>query len=315
MAAGMNTKTGRDLIHRWKGNPAITIENLSFPCADICNAGVVKYQDEYLLLTTIQSLKGSYSIYLATSQDGLHFSVADEPLLAPRLEEPFAIYEEDGILDCRVTAFEGYYYLLFDALGKHGYRLGLARTKNFKNIERLEFISEPDTKSGALFPAKIKGRYARLARPWEGGSIWISYSDDLVYWGASEVVITPRGGFWDSDRIGVAAPPMRVKSGWLIIYYGVKNTSAGPLFRLGAVILDPRNPAKVLGRTDTPILSPREDFERIGDMPNLVYSCGALIEEDDKLRLYYGAANSCIAIGTAPLESIISACLEKSKHF
>ena len=124
--------------------------------------------------------------------------------------------------------------------------------------------------------------------------------------------MTPRGGFWDCDRIGVASPPTLTRAGWLFIYYGVKRTSAGPLFRLGAAILDTRNPAKVVGRTNVPILSPREDYERIGDLPNLVYSCGIIIEDNDEVKLYYGASNSCIAVGTTTVETIMAACLEQT---
>ncbi len=308
----MNNRRSRDLIHRWEGNPTITIDDLSFPCADICNAGAIKIDGEYLLLITIQSLEGFYAIYPAHSQDGYHFTVENQPVLAPTSDGPRAVYDRQGTLDPRIVPLDGHYYVSYDVLGRHGYRLGLARSKDFRTFEHLAHVSEPDTKSGALFPRKIKGKYARLERPWEGGSIWISYSTDLEYWGWSEVVMTPRGGFWDCDRIGVASPPTLTRAGWLFIYYGVKRTSAGPLFRLGAAILDTRNPAKVVGRTNVPILSPREDYERIGDLPNLVYSCGIIIEDNDEVKLYYGASNSCIAVGTTTVETIMAACLEQT---
>ena len=121
--------------------------------------------------------------------------------------------------------------------------------------------------------------------------------------------MTPRGGFWDPSRIGTATPPIEISEGWLIVYYGVKDTSAGPLFRLGAAILDKENPAKVVGRTNVPILSPRENYERIGDVPNLVFSCGAILEPNGELKLYYGASNSCICIGTTDIGAIVAACL------
>ncbi|MFB0517372.1 MAG: glycoside hydrolase family 130 protein [Candidatus Neomarinimicrobiota bacterium] len=305
----MPKKRSRDLIHRWEGNPIITIEDLSFPCADISNAGVVKFGGEYILLLTIQSLEGFYYIYPARSKDSQHFEIGNKPVLAPSKKGPTAVYDQMGVLDARVTRLGNYYYISYDALGPHGYRLVLARTQDFKSFERLGFISEPDVKGGALFPRKIRGKYARLERPWEGGSIWISFSEDLKYWGWSEVVMTPRGGYWDCDRIGVATPPMKIEQGWLLIYYGVKHTSAGPLFRLGAAILDTRNPVSVLGRTDEPILSPREYYERIGDLPNLVFSCGAIIESDDEVKLYYGSSNSCIAMGTTMVEKIVAACM------
>lgn len=304
----MMKKRSRDLIHRWEGNPIITIEDLTFPCADISTAGAIKVGGEYILLLTVQSLEGFYSIYPARSMDGYHFEVSDKPVLTPSMDGPASLYDRMGVLDARVVRLGTEYYVSYDALGPHGYRLALARTVDFKKFKRLGFMSEPDTKGGVLFPKKIKDKYVRLERPWEGGSIWLSYSQDLEYWGWSEVILTPRGGYWDCDRVGVATPPMKVDQGWLIIYYGVKHTSAGPLFRLGAAILDARNPARVVHRTDEPILSPREKYERIGDLPNLVFSCGAVIESDSEVKLYYGASNSCLAVGITTVERIVAAC-------
>ena len=306
---------GRDIIHRWEENPIITIEDLSFRCMDICNAGAVKVADQYILLLTIQNLEGRYSIYCAQSRDGYHFEVGDRPFLSPCQDKPLAIYEERGVLDGRVVLLEGVYYICYDALGRHGYRAALARTEDFRTVQRIGHVSEPDTKGGVLFPRKIKGKYARLERPWEGRSIWVSYSEDLEYWGWSEVVATPRGGFWDSDHIGIATPPIEIDPGWLFIYYGIKQTSTGPLFRLGAVILDAENPTEILGRTNAPILSPREDYERIGDVSNLVFSCGAIIEPNDEVRLYYGASDSCICLGTTKVQNIVQACLKSEREF
>lgn len=302
-------------MHRWGGNPLLTIDDLSFRCNIIRNAGAIKVAGEYILLLTIQCLKGVHRIFCARSRDGYYFDVSDYPLMAPSQEEEFAVYEQMGVLDARVVPLDGSYYICYDALGPHGYRLGLARTSDFRTVERIGLVSEPDTKCGALFPTRIKGRYARLERPSAGGSIWVSYSDDLQNWGWSEVVMTPRGGFWDNDRIGVATPPMPTDRGWLCVYYGVKETSAGPVTRLGAAILDGEDPAQVVGRTNVPILSPREDYERVGEVPNLVYSCGAIAEVSGEIELYYGAANSCICMGTTPVDAIVEACLEGGGEF
>jgi predicted GH43/DUF377 family glycosyl hydrolase len=302
-------KRHRDLVHRWEGNPIITIEDLSFRCADISNAGAIKLRGEYILLVTIQSLEGLHSIYLARSSDGIDFNVESDPFIYPTKNGPEAEYDRLGVLDARIVRLGNRYYISYDAFGPHGYRLGLARTEDFKSVERLGFISEPDMKGGVLFSRKINGFYARLERPWESGSIWMSVSKDLAYWGRAEVILTPRGGFWDCDRVGVAAPPLLIDQGWLLIYYGVKHTSAGPLFRLGAAILDSDNPMQVIARTDEPILSPREYYERIGDLPNLVFSCGAIIESDGEVKLYYGASNSCIALGITSVTRIVEACM------
>jgi predicted GH43/DUF377 family glycosyl hydrolase len=125
----------------------------------------------------------------------------------------------------------------------------------------------------------------------------------------------PRGGFWDLNRVGASTPPMKIEEGWFFLYYGIKETSAGPLFRLGAAILDHDNPQRVVGRTNVPILSPRTMLERLGDVPNLVFSCGALIEPNDEVKVYYGAANSCICLGVTTIDEIVRACSESMKEF
>ncbi len=304
----MPLKKQHDIIHRWEGNPVITMEDLPFKASDICNAGVVKINGAWLLLVTIETLRGHKKLYIARSEDGRYFNVDPEPFI----DQADKQYEETSVMDAFITPFEDAYYISYIAESHCGYRIGLARTDDFKTVTRLGFVSEVDTKGGALFPEKINGRFARLERPWAGGRIWISYSDDLVYWGGSEVVLSPRPGHWDTHRVGNAAPPVKVKDGrWLLLYYGIKDTSAGPLFRIGAVFLDPDNPAKVLSRTNIPILSPRERYERVGDIPNLIFSRGAILE-DETLLLYYGASDSCICLGSTTIDKIEQECI-KSK--
>jgi predicted GH43/DUF377 family glycosyl hydrolase len=311
----MPRKKQSDIIHRWEGNPVVNMEDLSFRASDICTAGAVKMVDTYLLLITIESLRGHKSLYLARSTDGHYFEVDDEPFIKRSADKAFKKYEEIGVMDGRITPFEDTYYITYTAESLHGFRIGLARTDDFENVTRLGLISAVDTKGGTLFPEKINGRYVRLERPWSGGRIWISYSDDLVYWGGFEALLSPRPGYWDPSRVGDAVPPIRLKDGrWMLIYYGIKDTSAGPLFRIGAVFLDPDNPAKVLTRTNVPILSPRKRYERIGDIPNLVFSCGAILE-GEKLLLYYGAADSCICLGSTTIDKIEQECVKSKGEF
>ena len=311
----MDAKMGRDVVTRWVDNPLITIEDLPFACSDIWNAGVVRFGGEYLLLITIEQLHGLTAIYLARSHDGRHFTVEPRPLMSPRGPGPLGRYQKRGIRDARITPLDGTHYITYVADSEPGLRLGLARTDDFQDIHWMGLLTQPDTKGGALFPEKIGGRYALLERPDPGMSIWICYSDDLTFWGAAEVVMTPRGGFWDSHRIGAAAPPLRIDEGWLLIYYGEKSTSAGPLVRLGAAILDAEDPAKVVARSNIPILAPRERYERIGDVTNVVFSCGALLEDDGEMKIYYGASDSCICLGTTTLDEIVCVCHECEEEF
>ena len=311
----MPRRKRRDVIHRYEGNPIITLEDLPFAAAHIWNAGVARFRDEYLLLITVGGLEGLFRIYLASSRDGREFQINPEPFMEASAQGLFAPYEEFGIRDPRITQVDGTFYITYVADSPHGLRIGLARTDDFQSAEKIGLITEPDNKNGALFPRKIGGMYAMLERPFAGDRIWISYSDDLTYWGSSTVVMTPRGGFWDPTRIGAAAPPIEIKQGWLLLYYGEKGTSAGPLVRLGAAILDRDDPSQVIARSNIPILSPREDYERIGDVRNVVFSCGALLEDKQELKLYYGASNSCICLGTGDLEDVVAACHESGEEF
>ena len=154
-----------------------------------------------------------------------------------------------------------------------------------------------------------------MERPASGNSIWLSYSDDLVFWGSSEVVLSPRSGFWDSARVGTGTPPIKLSDSWLIIYYGVKKTSAGPLFRLGAALLDLDNPTKLIGRANIPVLAPREDYERIGDQGNIVFCTGAFIQQKNKLQIVYCGADSCICIGSTSIDEIIDSCMSSKEDF
>ena len=298
---------GGDVISRHPSNPLIGLEDIPFRCSDIWNAGVARHNGRWLLLISIEELEGRHAIYLAASDDGVHFTVEPTPIMAPIADGPDHAYESLGIRDPRITPVDGTYYITYMAEGEHGLRQGLAKTDDFKRIERIGYISQVDVKSGALFPQKIDDQYVVLSRPDAGNSIWLSRSPDLTFWGGHTVVMTPRGGYWDANRIGTAAPPIRVDAGWLLIYYGAKSTSAGPLVRLGAAVLDATDPSKVIARSNIPILAPREKFERIGDVPNVVFSCGAILEGNE-LVVYYGASDSCICRGTAQLKNVLNAC-------
>lgn len=311
----LTKRRSRDIVSRWEGNPLIHINSLSFPCADIHNTAVVMFNDKVYLLVTIEHLSGLRCIHLATPTANGYFKVHQKPLLSPSDESEYSRHRTGGVMDARITVLDGVYYIMYTALGEHGYRLGLAKTNDFKSVERLGIISEPDTKAGILFPARVNGNYARLERPDDGGSIWMSFSPDLIHWGGSELIIRPRGGFWDSDRIGPGATPIEIEQGWLLIYYGVKVTSSGPIFRIGTVILEKDNPTKVVGRANIPILSPRMNYERVGDVPNIVYSNGAVLTEDGTLNIFYGAANSCICIGTTTINEVVANCVDSEHEY
>lgn len=296
-----------DVLHRWEGNPAITVEDVPFRANTVFNGTPVRTEDGIYLLLRVEGQHGYSFFALARSEDGLHFRLDDEPVMLPAREGPFAMYENKGIEDPRITVIDGVCYVVYTAVGDCGPRIAIAKTDDYVNYERIAIVSEPGNKDGILFPRKIGGRYARLDRPigMGVGSMWVSYSPNLIDWGNSEVIMTPRRGYWDDHRIGASVTPIETDAGWLEIYHGVKMTSAGPIYRIGMVLLDLDDPSKVIKRAEAPILSPREDYERIGDIGNVCFACGAIVDEGGDMKVYYGAADTSICIATCNLNKLL----------
>jgi predicted GH43/DUF377 family glycosyl hydrolase len=298
----------RDLLHRWEGNPAITLEDIPFQANTVFNGTPIVFGGEINLLLRVEGSQGYSFFALARSKDGLHFNVDEKPVMLPQKDGPFAKHEIKGIEDPRATLLENTWYIVYTPVGPCGPRIAIAKTDDLVNYERIAIVSEPGNKDGILFPCKINGKYARFDRPIGNGrgSLWISYSPDLIFWGDSKVVMTPRKGFWDDYRIGASTPPIKTNEGWLEIYHGVKMTSAGPIYRAGTVLLDLDDPSKVIKRGISPILSPRENYERIGDVPNVCFPCGAIVDDDSNMKIYYGAADTSICIATTSLEELLN---------
>jgi predicted GH43/DUF377 family glycosyl hydrolase len=185
----------------------------------------------------------------------------------------------------------------------------VALTRDFETVERIGLAFPPNNKDAALFPRKFDGLYAMLHRPVVGGgSIWIGYSPDLVYWGKCQVVIPVRGGpWWDGRRVG-AAVPIETEAGWLVIYHGVKEVVGGPIYRFGAALLDLDEPHRMIARARRWLLAPREPYEQMGDAPNVVFPCGGFVRGEE-LWVYYGAADSSICLATARLEDVLEVVL------
>ncbi len=147
--------------------------------------------------------------------------------------------------------------------------------------------------------------------------IWISFSPDLIHWGDPRPVMGPRPGKWDSLKIGAGAPPIQTDAGWLEIYHGVRRTMSGVIYRLGAVLLDLEQPWRVIGRADEAIFSPIAPMDFLGNVPNVVFTCGAILEPDGELKVYYGAADQAIGLATCNVNEVIDACRkgQQVSHF
>ena len=305
-----------DLVTRYHKNPILTKADVPYPVETVHNAAAVKYEGRYMLLFRAHRRNGRSIIGIAESDDGYDFRVRAEPFMVPATEGVFAEYEEYGVEDCRVSPVEGAYLLTYSAYSRHGVRIGLARTRDFKNIERIALITQADMRNVVIFPEKIDGRYARLDRPHSNiapWSIWISYSPDLVYWGDSRLLIKPATYHWDEQKVGPGAPPIKTEAGWLSIYHGVFPTMSGGIYRLGVALHDLADPAKVLAVADDWILQPTDPWEVSGYVANVVFTCGAIPEDDGTVKIYWGGTDSVMCVGTARIEDLVDLCLRSPR--
>ncbi|VAW17304.1 FIG01423360: glycoside hydrolase [hydrothermal vent metagenome] len=304
------------LITRYAHNPILTKNDVPYPVATVHNAAVVKHNGKYIMIFRSHKLNGRSILGLAESGDGYQFKVSSTPFMIPATHGMFKEYEEFGIEDPRVVFIEGEYLITYSAYSKHGVRIGLAKTKDFKSIERFSFITQADYRNVVIFPEKINGLYVRLDRPhseispW---SIWISYSPDLKYWGESKLIMNPQQYHWDEMKIGPGAPPIKTPHGWLNIYHGVFPTMDGCVYRLGVALHDLGDPSKIIAVGDEWILQPEEEYEITGYVHNVVFTCGAVPEDDGTVKIYWGAADKVMCVGTAELEGLVNHCLNNPR--
>jgi predicted GH43/DUF377 family glycosyl hydrolase len=304
------------VIKRYEKNPILTKEDIPYPVATVHNAGVTKYQGRYIMIFRSHLTNGRSILGLARSDDGYHFKADKTPFMTPAGSGVFREYEEYGVEDPRVTFIDGEYVITYSAYSRHGVRIGLAKTGDFEKIERFALITEADYRNVVIFPGKFNGLYARLDRPhseispW---SIWISYSPDLRYWGDARVIMKPAAYHWDQMKIGPGAPPFKTGQGWLNIYHGVFPTMSGSVYRLGAALHDLNDPARVIGVSDHWILQPEEPYEISGYVHNVVFTCGAVPEEDGTVKIYWGGADTVMCVGTAQIYDLVKLCLESPR--
>ena len=304
------------LIKRYQHNPILTKDDVPYPVATVHNAAVVKHEGKYIMVFRSHQLNGRSILGIAVSNDGYTFKVNDKPFMIPSTEGIFKEYEAYGVEDPRITFMDGEYLITYSAYSRHGVRIGLAKTKDFKSVKRISLITESDYRNVVIFPEKFGGLYARLDRPhseispW---SIWISYSPDLKYWGDSKLIMKPLQYHWDEMKIGPGAPPIKTSRAWLSIYHGVFPTMDGSVYRLGVVLHDLEDPSKIIAVGDEWILQPEEVYEITGYVHNVVFTCGAVPEDDGSVKIYWGGADKVMCMGTANLEDLVDHCLNKPR--
>jgi len=304
------------LVQRYSKNPILTKKQVPYPVATVHNAGVTKFENKYMMLFRSHLLNGRSIIGLAESKNGYDFKVCPEPFLTPATEGNFKIYEEYGVEDPRITFINNEYLITYSAYSRYGVRTGLAKTGDFKSVQRLSIITEADYRNTIIFPEKFNGLYARLDRPHSDispWSVWISYSPDLKYWGESKLVMKPLQYHWDEMKIGPGAPPIKTGKGWLNIYHGVFETMDGSVYRLGVALHDLIDPSIIVGIGDNWILQPEEPYELTGYVHNVVFSCGAVPEDDGTVKIYWGGADSVMCLGTALIDELVDLCIHHSR--
>lgn len=262
----------------------------------------IDFSDPRLVVTPFGTYLTSIShLQVARSTDGIRFNVERDGVIFP-VEE----YETYGIEDPRISFIDGLYYICYVGVCPYGVSTCLVSTEDFVRFDRHGIVFCPENKDVAFFPGQAGGRYYALERPvsplFGRQDIWIAESGDLICWGNHRRLMSPRVGYWDEVKVGAGAVPVMTEAGWLEVYHGVDKENK---YCLGAVLLDAEQPWKVLSRSELPILEPEVDYEREGFIKDVVFSCGLLCE-DDKLKIYYGAADTSIAYAQLALEQVLS---------
>ncbi|MDI9261091.1 glycoside hydrolase family 130 protein [Alicyclobacillus sendaiensis] len=274
----------------------------SDPRFDFSDPRAVRRKDtlEPVWLTSMSHLR------LARSRDGRHFTVDERPFLAPQTP-----YEAFGVEDPRVAEIDGAFYITYTAVSGYGIAVGLAVTRDFRDVRRLGLILPPENKDVVLFPERIGGRYYLLHRPAPKSmgdlDIWIASSLDLETWGRHQLLIGRRPGMWDGARVGGGAVPIRTDKGWLVLYHGADERNQ---YAMGACLLDLEDPSHVLARSQEPILKPETPYELNGFFGGVVFSCGAWVE-GDVVHLYYGVSDEAMAGADLSLKELVDLAISE----
>lgn len=309
-------------LKRHPANPLLKPTKNWWENKAVFNPGVAIYHDKIVLLYRAVGDDHISRLGYAQSSDGIHFKRFDTPRYDSPVNDP---YERIGAEDPRITKIGKNYYILYTAASLYSatdpvapktaeisiskgppfrIRAGLAITKDFKSISHKgHLLGDLDTKDATVFPKKFNGQLYLLHRVHPNLSL--STSPDCIRCRHDVTIADPRKNSWDSEKIGAGAVPIKTPYGWLLFYHGVDHRS---YYHLGIMVLDLRNPRKVLYRSPEPILSPQQDYEKEGVIKNVVFTCGAL-EWKNYYYIYYGAADRVIGLATiekAKVEEFLS---------
>jgi predicted GH43/DUF377 family glycosyl hydrolase len=291
----------------WKrasNEPILSPQGTGWESAGTFNPAVVLRNKKFVMLYRAQDASGTSRLGYAESTDGIHFTRRPEPVLSPETD-----YEKDGgVEDPRLQKIDDTYYLTYTGYNKKDAQLCLATSHDLIHWERKGVLlpaykgnwNVAWTKSGAIVPEKIDGRYWMY---WLGTAadktdqMGLSYSADLIHW--TEATTTPvlprRAGKFDSRVVEPGPPPILTERGIVLIYNGADDNL---VYSTGVAVFDRRDPRKLISRSDVPLFAPDREWEKIGQVPNVVFVEG-LVQKDNRYLFYYGAADKFVGVAGA----------------
>ena len=295
-----------DVVWRYSRNPIITRD--AVPGANsIFNSAVVPFNGAFAGVFRCDTTARDMQIHAGFSDDGICWRI--EPQRIQFVCDDPEIGQFVYGYDPRVCWIEDRYWVTW-CNGYYGPTIGVAYTYDFRTFYQLENAFLPYNRNGVLFPRRINGKYAMLSRPSDRGhtpfgDIFYSESPDMIHWGHHRFVMAPVGG-WQSTKVGAGPTPIETPEGWLLIYHGVLTSCNGFVYSFGAALLDLEKPWKVIYRTRPYLLNPREYYECVGDVPNVVFPCAALVDPPTgRMAIYYGGADTVTCLAFAYLHEVV----------
>ena len=297
----------------WRNDAHPIVDRYAIPSSNsIFNSAVVQLPDgTFAGVFRCDNKRVQMNIFAGFSEDGVNWNINHEPIKfeCGNTEMIDSTYKYDP----RVTWIEDRYWITWCNGYKGQPTIGLGYTFDFKTFYQCENAFLPFNRNGVLFPEKINGMYAMLSRPSDSGhtpfgDIYLSYSPDMKFWGNHRLVMRPtpfEDSAWQCLKIGAGPIPVKTDEGWLLFYHGVIGTCNGYRYSMGAALLDLNEPDKVLYRSMEYLLAPAKLYELAGDVPGVVFPCTALVE-GDKCTIYYGAADTYIAMGHCYISEVLA---------
>lgn len=303
------------ILHRYQGNPVIKPEDFPVTMRAVYNSAAIKKADgKYVMLCRVNQLNHRTLLWGADSADGLNWTLRPEPFQMP--DTPIWQKTASSVYyDPRITWIDGRYLVLLACQGPGGTRVALFESYDLEQLQFINFINAPDNRNMVIFPQKSSdGRYIRLERPnlpdmGGKGNIWLSFSPDLIHWGDSyEVLQSTELWNFAYGGLGPSTVPFLTSEGWLIIFHAIMQNCTTREYSAGAALLDRDEPWKVRHLTRHPILYPETEYELRGLVEHVCFPCSMIVEPDNSVKVYYGAADTVQCVAQGQLEDIIYAC-------